>query len=553
MSVPYAESVLDTHEVTNQPPPCAGFNAYDGDRALAEGVRREGGAWAEPRLRALGAAAGDPEIQEEARLANRNIPELRTFDAHGRRIDFVAYHPAWHRLMTLAYGSAVHSLAWTERRKGAHVARAALSYLWNQIEPGVGCPTGMSFAAIPALRADPALAAQWEAPLLSTRYDPRPVTVAEKSGATVGMTFTEKQGGSDLRANATRAEPAGDGAWRLFGHKWFCSAPMSDVFFTLAAVGERPTCFLVPRSLPDGTRNRFHIQRLKDKCGNRSNASSEIEFNGTLAWRLGEEGRGIANAIRMAHLTRFDFILSSAGIMRQALGHAIHHARHRRAFQRALVDQPLMTSVLADLALESEAALVLGLRIARAFDESAGDPEAAHFERLLTSAGKYWVCKRAPGFVAEALECHGGIGFVEELPLARLYREAPLNGIWEGTGNVICLDVVRALGRGPGCAEALFAELDRARGADRRYDGFAAALKDDLKALAADEARARELSERIALAVQAGLLLRHAPGFVADAFCASRLSGGGGRQYGVLPPGLPLRAIVARADVAGDG
>lgn len=552
MSVPYAETVLDTHEVTNQPPPFAGFNAYDGDRALVDGVRREGGAWAEARLSALGAAVGDPEIQEEARLANRHVPELRTFDAHGRRTDFVAFHPAWHRLMTLAYGNAVHSLAWTERRKGAQVARAALSYLWNQIEPGVGCPTGMSFAAIPALRADPALAAQWEGPLLSTRYDPRPVPVAEKSGATVGMTFTEKQGGSDLRANATRAEKA-DGAWRLTGHKWFCSAPMSDVFFTLATVGDKPTCFLVPRSLPDGTRNRFFIQRLKDKCGNRSNASSEIEFNGTLAWRLGEEGRGIANAIRMAHLTRFDFIFGSAGLMRQALGHAIHHARHRRAFQRALVDQPLMTGVLADLALESEAALVLGLRVARALDEAGGDAAAAHFERLMTSVAKYWVCKRAPAFVAEALECHGGIGFVEELPLARLYREAPLNGIWEGSGNVICLDVVRALHRDPGCAEALFAELDGARGADGRFDRCAAALKDDLPALVADEGRARELAERIALAVQAGLLLRHAPDFVADAFCASRLAGAGGRHFGALSRDLPLRAVVDRAEVPGNG
>jgi putative acyl-CoA dehydrogenase len=551
MSVPYAEAILDTHEVTNQPPPFAGFNAYENDRALVEGVRREGAGWAEERLRSLGALAGDPETQEQARLANRNAPELRSFDAYGRRVDFVAFHPAWHALMAKAYGHAVHSLAWTERRKGAQVARAALSYLWNQIENGVGCPTGMSFAAIPALRADPELAATWEAPLLSPRYDPRPIPVVEKTGATVGMTFTEKQGGSDLRANTMRAAPA-DGAYRLTGHKWFCSAPMSDVFFTLGYVGDKPTCFLVPRSLPDGTRNRFFIQRLKDKCGNRSNASSEVEFSDTFALRVGEEGRGIANAIRMAHYTRFDFIFSSAGIMRQALSLAIHHTRNRRAFQRALVDQPLMTGVLADLALEAEAALALGLRVARALDDEA-DPEAALFERLMTSVAKYWVCKRAPAFVAEALECHGGNGFVEELPLARLYREAPLNGIWEGSGNVICVDVLRALRREPASGEALFSELDRARGADRRFDLFADALKGDFPALVAEEGRARELTERIALAAQAALLLRHAPNFVSDAFCASRLSGAGGRHFGALPRAFSLRAIVERAGAYGDG
>jgi putative acyl-CoA dehydrogenase len=551
MSTPYAETLLDTHEVTNQPAPFAGFNAYDADRALVEGVRREGAGWAEPRLRALGGAAGDPDVQEHARLANRNVPELRTFDAHGRRIDEVAYHPAWHRLMTMAYGNAVHSLAWTERRKGAHVARAALSYLWNQIENGVGCPTGMSFAAIPALRADAELAAAWEKPLLSTEYDPRPLPVAEKTGATVGMTFTEKQGGSDLRANSTRAVPA-EGGYRLTGHKWFCSAPMSDVFFTLAYVGDRATCFLVPRSLPDGTRNRFFIQRLKDKCGNRSNASSEVEFSNTLAWRVGEEGRGIANAIRMAHYTRFDFIFGSAGIMRQSLGFALHHARHRRVFQRTLVDQPLMTGVLADLALECEAALALGLRVARALDESDRE-EAALLERLMTSVAKYWVCKRAPAFVSEALECLGGIGFVEELPLARLYREAPLNGIWEGSGNVICLDVRRALQRAPRTADVLFGELALARGADRHFDAYAASLESDFASLLADEARGRELTERIALAAQAALLLRHAPSVVAEGFCATRLAGAGGRHFGAAVRGLPARQIIERAGGQGDG
>jgi len=433
MYTPYAETQLDTHEVTNQPPPFQGINAFAGDAPLRECVEREGGGWAAARLAALGECVGDPHVQELARQANRHTPELRNFDRFGQRIDQVDYHPAWHELMTLAYGHEVHSLAWTAGRGGAHVARGALSYLWNQIENGVGCPTGMSFAAVPALRLDPDCAAVWEGPAVAREYDPRPLPVTQKTAATVSMTLTEKQGGSDLRANLTRAEPDGNGGYLLTGHKWFCSAPMSDVFFTLAYTGgadeASPTCFLVPRSLPDGSRNRFFIQRLKDKCGNRANASSEVEFDRTWAQKLGEDGAGIKAAIVMAHYTRMDFILGSAGLMRLALSHAIHHAAHRRAFQRTLIDQPLMAAVLADLALESEAALVAGLRIARAIDEAENDKSAQFFQRLATSVTKYWVCKRAPSFVVEALECHGGNGFIEEGPLARLYREAPLNGI----------------------------------------------------------------------------------------------------------------------------
>jgi putative acyl-CoA dehydrogenase len=393
MYAPYAESQLDTHEVTNQPPPFAPENAYTADAPLREGVEREGGGWAGERLTALGALVGDPNIQELAREANRHTPELRTFNRFGQRIDQVDFHPAWHELMALAYRNEVHSLAWTAKRPGAHVARGALSYLWNQIENGVGCPTGMSFAAIPALRLDPDRAAEWEAPCLSTGYDPRPLPALEKTGATIGMTLTEKQGGSDLRANLTRAEPDGNGGYVLTGHKWFCSAPMSDVFFTLAYTGgadeASPTCFLVPRSLPDGSRNRFFIQRLKEKCGNRSNASSEVEFNRTWAQKLGEDGAGIRAAILMAHYTRMDFILGSAGLMRFALSNAIHHTAHRRAFQRTLIDQPLMAAVLADLALESEAALAAGLRVARAMDEAERDEGAQLFQRLATSVMKY--------------------------------------------------------------------------------------------------------------------------------------------------------------------
>jgi len=554
MYAPYAETQLDTHEVTNQPPPFEGVNAFTGDRALREAVDREGGGWAAGRLAALGARVGDPQVQELARQANRHTPELRSFDRFGQRIDQVDFHPAWHELMTLAYGHEVHSLAWTAKRGGAHVARGALSYLWNQIENGVGCPTAMSFAAIPALRLDPGCAEAWEGPALSTEYDPRPLPVGAKTGATVGMTLTEKQGGSDLRANLTRAEPDGDGGYLLTGHKWFCSAPMSDVFFTLAYAGgggeARPTCFLVPRSLPDGTRNRFFIQRLKDKCGNRSNASSEVEFDRTWARKLGEDGAGIKAAILMAHYTRMDFILGSAGLMRYALSHAIHHTAHRRAFQRTLIDQPLMAAVLADLALEAEAALAAGLRIARAMDEAEHDEGAQLFQRLATSVVKYWVCKRAPSFVVEALECHGGNGFVEEGPLARLYREAPLNGIWEGSGNVMCLDVVRALTREPSSRDAFFDEVDRAAGADRHLDAYVGSLKSEFDTLVATPARGRELAERMAIALQASLLRRHAPDAVADMFSATRLDGGSGRQFGVLPGDAPVAALVDRARIA---
>jgi len=554
MYAPYAESQLDTHEVTNQPPPFAPENAYLADAPLREGVEREGGAWANDRLSALGTLVGDPNVQELAREANRHTPEHRPFNRFGQRIDQVDFHPAWHELMTLAYRHEVHSLAWTAKRPGAHVARGALSYLWNQIENGVGCPTGMSFAAIPALRLDAERAAEWEAPCLSTDYDQRPLPVSQKSGATIGMTLTEKQGGSDLRANLTRAEPDGNGGYLLTGHKWFCSAPMSDVFFTLAYTGggdeARPTCFLVPRSLPDGSRNRFFIQRLKEKCGNRSNASSEVEFNRTWAQKLGEDGAGIKAAILMAHYTRMDFILGSAGLMRLALSHAIHHTAHRRAFQRTLIDQPLMAAVLADLALESEAALVAGLRVARAMDEAESDESAQLFQRLATSVMKYWVCKRAPSFVVEALECHGGNGFVEDGPLARLYREAPLNGIWEGSGNVMCLDVVRALTRTPSSRDAFFDEIDLAAGADRPLDAFVAELKNEFDDLVATPARGRELTERMALALQASLLRRHAPDAVAESFAATRLSAGSGRQFGVLPTDTPVAPLIDRPRVA---
>ncbi len=538
-------------EVLNQPPPLAGHDAFATDLALVEALRREGGAFAEGEVSALGRKAGDPAVQELARLANRNVPELCTHDRFGRRIDFVEYHPAYHALMTLAFGSGVHSFAWASSRPGGHVARAALSYLWNQIENGIGCPTGMAYASVPTLRKAPGLAERWEPKVVARGYDPRPIVMDDKPAVTIGMTLTEKQAGSDLRNVVTRAEPSGEvgaeRAYRLSGHKWFCSAPMSDAFFTLAQTPRGPTFFFVPRTLPDGTRNPFRLERLKDKCGNRSNASAEIEFDGTFAISIGEEGGGVRLAIESAHFTRLDFAIGSAGLMRRAVAEALNHARHRAAFRRPLAELPLMTNVLADLALESEAAMALGLRVARAFDEATADPHAAAFQRAATPIAKYWACKRTPAAVEEALECLGGNGFVEEAPLARLYREAPLNNIWEGSANLICLDVLRAFGRDPQSREAVLDEIALGSGGDRRLDAAARRIEAMLARPADLESQARALVESLAVALQASLLVRFAPTPVAEAFCASRLDSGFGRAFGALPSGLDLAYVVARA------
>ncbi|MCU4181176.1 acyl-CoA dehydrogenase family protein [Bosea sp. BH3] len=541
-----------THEVTNQSGALTGIDVFTQDAILRAAVEREGAGWVAERAGKLGRAAGDPAWQEHAHLANRHGPTLKSHDRFGHRIDVVEFHPSYHALMELAFGSGVHSLAWSANRSGAHAARAALSYVWNQIENGVGCPTGMAYSSLPALRLVPAIRAEWEASLLAEAYDPRPVPVAEKAAVTMGMALTEKQGGSDLRANATRAVPVNGGGpggeYRLTGHKWFCSAPMSDAFLTLAQTEKGPSCFFVPRSLPDGTRNRFFIQRLKDKCGNRSNASSEIEYDDTYAVLLGEEGRGVRVAIETAHLTRLDFAVGSAGLMRWALSLTLHHTHHRRAFQRVIAEQPLMRNVLADLCLESEAATLLGFRLARAVDEAeAGSEEARLLERLLTPVAKYWNCKRVPAFVAECVECHGGNGFVEEQPMPRLYREAPLNGIWEGTGNVICLDVLRALQREPDSVAALIAELALARGADRRLDLAIDALETELSDTREQEHRARQIAAQIATVMEAALLLRHSSAAAADAFIGSRLEGLPNRAFGSLPRGCDLNAIVARS------
>lgn len=541
-----------THEVTNQSGALTGVDVFAQDVILRAAVEREGAGWVAERAGKLGRAAGDPTWQEHAHLANRHGPTLKSHDRFGHRIDVVEFHPSYHALMELAFGSGVHSLAWSAKRPGAHAARAALSYVWNQIENGVGCPTGMAYSSLPALRLVPAIRAEWEASLLAEAYDPRPIPIAEKAAVTMGMALTEKQGGSDLRANATRAVPVigggPGGEYRLTGHKWFCSAPMSDAFLTLAQTEKGPSCFFVPRSLPDGTRNRFFIQRLKEKCGNRSNASSEIEYDDTYAVLLGEEGRGVRVAIETAHLTRLDFAVGSAGLMRWALSLTLHHTHHRRAFQRVIAEQPLMRNVLADLCLESEAATLLGFRLARAVDEAeAGSEEARLLERLLTPVAKYWNCKRVPAFVAECVECHGGNGFIEEQPMPRLYREAPLNGIWEGTGNVICLDVLRALQREPDSVAALLAELALARGADRRLDIAIDALETELSDTREQEHRARQIAAQIATVMEAALLLRHSSAAAADAFIGSRLEGLPNRAFGSLPRGCDLNAIVARS------
>jgi putative acyl-CoA dehydrogenase len=544
--------VPPTHEVLNQPPPLAGYNLYDADPVLAEALHREGAGWAEERLRTLGALAGTRESIALGEQADANPPVLRTHDRYGQRLDEVEFHPAWHQLLGTAIQHGLHAAPWREPRPGAQVARAAGFYLWTQVEAGHGCPVSMTFAAVPALRAAPDLAAAWEPKLTSLVYDPVLRPVAGKAGALCGMAMTEKQGGSDVRANTTTAVPAGaDGGWLLSGHKWFCSAPMSDAFLVLAQAPAGLSCFLLPRVLPDGGRNRFHLQRLKDKLGNRANASSEVELDGALAWPVGEQGRGVQTIIEMVNHTRLDCVVGSAALMRQAVAQAAHHAANRSAFGRRLADQPLMRNVLADLAVEGEAAALLAMRLAGAFDRAAGDEREAAFRRLATAAAKYWVCKRAPAVAAEALECLGGNGYVEESGMPRLYREAPLNSLWEGAGNVNCLDVLRAMARRPQAVQAVLDEVAPARAADSRLERAAALLEGELGGLAADperlEAGARRLAERLALVLQGALLVRHGHPAVADAFCASRLGGDRGSAFGTLPPGLDLAAIVERA------
>ncbi|MFJ6560176.1 acyl-CoA dehydrogenase family protein [Streptomyces sp. NPDC091412] len=536
-----------THTVTNQPPPLVGYDVFATDQALAEAVGRHVEAGLLDKVRAelttLGRAAGSAQVQEWGAQANENPPRLRTHDRYGHRVDEVEFHPAWHRLLGKGVSAGL-TAAWD--RPAGHVRRAAAFLVWTQVEAGTCCPLSMTHAAVPALRTDPELSAEWEPRLTSAVYERELRPAQLKAGALFGMGMTEKQGGSDVRAGTTAARPlAEDGAYELTGHKWFCSAPMSDGFLVLAQAPGGLTCFLVPRVLADGTRNVFLIQRLKDKLGNRSNASAEVEFDGTWARRVGEEGRGVRTIIEMVAATRLDCVLGSAGLMRQAVAQAVHHCGHREAFGGKLVDKPLMRNVLADLALESEAATTLALRLAAAYDDG-GEQERALL-RIAVPAAKYWITKRCAPLTVEASECLGGNGYVEESGMPRLVRESPLNSIWEGAGNVQALDVLRALTREPQALDAYLREVGLARGADHRLDAAIKQLLTELADLEGAEARARRLTERLALVLQGALLVRYAPPDVADAFCASRLGGEWGAAFGALPHTLNLAAVVERA------
>lgn len=546
-----------THEVTNQPPERADVNEYLDFPVLRDAVHAFGGGWGEERLVEAGAHVGSTAFQRAAELANTHEPVLRTHDRRGRRIDEVEYHPAYHEVISAAVARGAHTGAWADPRPGANVVRGALFSLFGQVEPGHACPVSMTHAAVASLRHAPDLAAVWEPRLLATGYDGALVAPGAKPGALVGMAMTEKQGGSDVRANTTRAMPAGDDTFLLTGHKWFCSAPMSDAFLVLAQAPGGQSCFLVPRVLEDGTRNVFRLQRLKDKLGNRSNASAEIELDGTVGHLVGEPGRGVRTIIEMVQRTRLDCVHGSAAGMRQGVAEALWHARHRTAFGAPLADQPAMTAVLADLALESEAATLISMRLAAAHDVGPdGDDGEQAFRRLATAVAKYWVCKRGPQHAYEAMECLGGNGYTEAFPLARRYREQPVMAIWEGSGNVVALDVLRAIAREPGSLAAVDAELALAAGAHPDLDAHLAATRALLADLAAadpaeQQASARRVVEALAVALQASLMVRHAPTPSADAFVAARLGAGRGHGYGVLPRGTDTAAILRRHATVG--
>jgi putative acyl-CoA dehydrogenase len=536
----------DIRATTNQPPPLVDHNVVTSDRALVEAVTRHASAEVVDDLTSLGADAGSAEAREHGMLANRNEPELVPYDRYGNRVDEVRFHPSWHWLMTRGIGHGLQAAPWTSDAPHPHVRRAAGFLAWGQVEPGHGCPISMTYAAVPALRADDALAKEWTPKLAATSYDFGLRPVAEKAGALAGMGMTEKQGGSDVRANVTTAtRTAIDGEYTLAGHKWFTSAPMNDVFLVLAQAEGGLTCFVVPRVLPDGSRNQLDVVRLKDKLGNRSNASSELEFRTTWAQRLGDEGRGVRTIIDMVAATRLDCVLGSAGLMRRAVAEASWHVAHRSAFGGVLADKPLMQNVIADLAVESEAATALGIRLAAAVDH-ASDPHEAALRRIALPLAKYWVCKRTPMMVAEALECLGGNGYVEDSGMPLLFRESPLNSIWEGSGNVNALDVLRALSREPEALNAWITEVGRARGEDPRLDRAIESVLETLADTTGLEVGARRLAGAMAACLQGALLVQHAPAAVADAFCATRLGQEYGGTLGTLPRGTDLAAIVER-------
>jgi putative acyl-CoA dehydrogenase len=531
--------------IPNQVPPLTGYNLFLSDRALTQAVEREGANWAREQIAELGRLLGTEEAQRWGFEANENKPVLHTHDRFGNRRDEVVFHPSWHNLMRTSVANRLHCLPWEARRPGAHVARATLMMLTAQNEAGHTCPISMTFSAVASLREEPELFAEWERRILSSVYDSRCAPAQEKSGVLLGMGMTEKQGGSDVRANTTRAERIGSSReYLITGHKWFVSAPMCDAFLVLAQEPQGLSCFFLPRWTPTGKRNAFHIQRLKDKMGNRSNASSEVEFERAWAHVVGEEGRGIQTIIEMVNHTRLDCAIAGAGLMRQALVQAVHHARHREAFGKLLIDQPLMRNVLADLAIESEAATLLMIRLARAFDHREADGRERAFCRIATAIAKYWLCKRTPVHVSEALECLGGNGYVEESIMPRLYREAPLYSIWEGSGNVICLDVLRALTKDPATVEALLAEFQTTAGADQRLDEYVERIAGRLTTAANDKYAARDLTEKLALALQASLMVRYSTPAMAEAFISSRLAGQHGQAFGTLPDEMDVKEIL---------
>ena len=538
----------------NQVSPLTNYNLFATDATLVAAVERGGAAWASQKITELGRVLGTEEAQRWGVDANENPPTLHIYDRNGNRRDEVLFHPAWHQLMRTSVTHQLHSLPWTEIRKGAQVARAAMMMITIQNEAGHTCPISMTFSGMAALRAEPDVAGSWESRILSSHYDPSFAPAAEKKGALLGMGMTEKQGGSDVRANTTRAERIGSSReYLITGHKWFCSAPMCDAFLILAQTSNGLSCFLLPRWTAAGDKNNFFIQRLKDKLGNRSNASSEVEFTSAWAQLIGEDGRGINTIIEMVNHTRLDCAIAGAGLMRQALVQALHHCCYRVAFGKLLVEQPLMQNVLADLVLESEAATLMAMRLAESFDMRAGDEKQRAFARIATAISKYWLCKRVSPFVSEALECLGGNGYVEDSGMPRLYREAPLYGIWEGSGNVICLDILRALKKEPAAAEALLHELQAAKGADQRFDLFANAIESDFSNMmksfagAGQEGQARRLADRLALALQASLMIRHSSATNAQAFIASRLGYDHGANFGTLSSAYDLPAILEPA------
>lgn len=544
-----AESMSQTHEVLNQTPPLENYNLFARNIPLQEALEREGAAYAKQWMTERGAELGSAEMIERATLANRNPPELKLFDARGHRRDEVLFHPAYHELMTYLKKHGVAAGPWAEPGPGAHVKRAALFMMYAEVEDGTLCPTTMTYAAVPSIARDEALATEWLSRIYSSTYDHRFLPAAKKNGVTIGMGMTEKQGGSDVRANTTVAEHVSGREYRLVGHKWFFSAPMCDAFLVLAHTQRGLSCFLLPRWRKDGALNDIRIQRLKDKLGDKSNASSEVEFFGAEATLVGDEGRGVPTIIEMGTYCRLDCAVGTSGLMRSATSQALHHASHRMAFGKRLIDQPLMRNVLADLAIESEAATALALRLARAFDGGENERESL-LRRVLTPAAKYWICKRGPALAAEAMEVLGGNGYVEEGVLARVYRQMPLNSIWEGSGNIMCLDILRAFSKHPRCLEVLAAEIEPSLGRDPRFDRFASRLKDEIRDLKGAETRARWIAQAIALAVQGSLVIRFAPDFVASAFCASRLSGDspfGGGAFGALAEDTAFSSLLARA------